>query len=98
MNIRRSGFIAQEVEQAALKAGYNFSGLIKPRSSNEHYSLSYDAFVVPLVKAVQEQQTVINAQHLTIHQQKAAIEQQRIKIEEMEKRLSRIEKLLEGSE
>jgi hypothetical protein len=53
-HIRRSGFIAQEVEQAAMNTNYNFSGIIKPESPGGHYSLSYDAFVVPLVKAVQE--------------------------------------------
>jgi hypothetical protein len=52
--MRRSGFIAQEVEKAATSTGYNFSGIIKPRSEKDHYSLSYDAFVVPLVKATQE--------------------------------------------
>jgi hypothetical protein len=52
--MRRSGFIAQEVELAAVQSGYNFSGIIKPKSSTGHYSLSYDAFVVPLVKAFQE--------------------------------------------
>jgi hypothetical protein len=44
-----------------LKSAYNFSGIIRPKSAKEHYSLSYDAFVVPLVKAVQEQQKVIVA-------------------------------------
>ena len=57
--IRRTGFIAQEVEQAANAAGYNFSGIIKPKTSGDHYSLSYESFVVPLVKAVQEQQRMI---------------------------------------
>jgi len=52
--IRRSGFIAQEVEKAANATGYDFSGIIKPRTAQDHYGLSYEAFVVPLVKAVQE--------------------------------------------
>jgi trimeric autotransporter adhesin len=52
--MRRSGFIAQEVEKAAMEAGYNFSGLITPKTSQDHYGLSYESFVVPLVKAVQE--------------------------------------------
>jgi trimeric autotransporter adhesin len=52
--IRRSGFIAQEVEEAANKAGYNFSGVLKPKTDKEYYSLSYESFVVPLVKSVQE--------------------------------------------
>jgi hypothetical protein len=53
-NIRRSGFIAQEVEKAAIASGYNFSGIIQPKTAQEHYSLSYESFVVPLVKAIQE--------------------------------------------
>lgn len=52
--IRRTGFIAQEVEDAAISSGYDFSGVIKPATPNDHYSLSYESFVVPLVKAVQE--------------------------------------------
>jgi len=57
--IRRTGFIAQEVEKAAKASGYDFSGVVKPNTENDHYSLSYESFVVPLVKAVQEQQQII---------------------------------------
>ena len=55
-----SGFVAQEVEQAAAQAGYNFSGVDKPKNGNDMYGLRYAEFVVPLVKAVQEQQQMIN--------------------------------------
>jgi trimeric autotransporter adhesin len=55
-----TGFIAQEVEAAAKKIGYNFDGVNIPRDSTKsHYSISYASFVVPLVKAVQEQQIII---------------------------------------
>lgn len=81
--IRRSGFIAQEVEKAASEAGYDFSGLIKPKTDQDHYSLSYDAFVVPLVKAIQEQEQVI----LTQNQRIAGLE----------KELAEIKKLLQSS-
>ncbi len=57
--IRQSGFIAQEVETAAKAAGYDFNGLHTPQNPDDYYSLSYQQFVVPLVKAVQEQQTMI---------------------------------------
>jgi trimeric autotransporter adhesin len=60
--MRHSGFIAQEVELAARKSGYNFSGLEIALTERHHYALSYDLFVVPLVKAVQEQQEMINSQ------------------------------------
>gem|GEM_PF-6651809 len=62
--MRRSGFIAQEVEKATIATGYNFSGLIKPKNAQEHYGLSYESFVVPLVKAMQElNNKVIELQH-----------------------------------
>jgi hypothetical protein len=49
-----NGFIAQEVEEAAKKLNYEFSGVDKPQSKDGLYGLRYDNFVVPLVKAVQE--------------------------------------------
>jgi trimeric autotransporter adhesin len=54
--IRFSGFIAQEVEIAAAKANYDFSGIDK---STNILGLRYAEFVVPLVKALQEQQVQI---------------------------------------
>ena len=80
--IRRSGFIAQEVEKAANATGYDFSGIIKPKTDQDHYSLSYDAFVVPLVKAVQEQQQVI--------------QEQGKKIASLQEQLDEIKKLLQS--
>jgi hypothetical protein len=50
-DIRFSGFLAQEVDAAAQKADYSFSGVDK---SNLLWGLRYAEFVVPLVKAVQE--------------------------------------------
>ena len=57
--IRQSGFIAQEVEQAMKDCGYDFDGLHRPANEQDNYSLAYSQFVVPLVKAVQEQQRQI---------------------------------------
>lgn len=50
----KTGFIAQEVEQAALDVNYDFSAVRSPQNEKDHYSLSYAQFVVPLVKAAQE--------------------------------------------
>ena len=58
-SIRQSGFVAQEVEQAMKESGYDFNGVHKPADGNDHYSLAYSLFTVPLVKAVQEQQKEI---------------------------------------
>ena len=75
-----SGFLAQEVEQAAIASGYDFSGITKPRNEKELYTLSYEAFVVPLVKAVKEQQI--------------SIETQNQKITSLEERIANLENLI----
>jgi hypothetical protein len=54
-----SGFIAQEVEKAAQDAGYDFSGVDRPKNDHDYYGLRYDELIVPLIKAVQEQQQII---------------------------------------
>jgi trimeric autotransporter adhesin len=74
MSIRRTGFIAQEVEKAADSTGFDFDGIKKPQSDKDHYSLSYEEFVVPLVKAVQEQQKEIKDQQKEIEEQRKEIE------------------------
>jgi hypothetical protein len=58
--IAYTGFIAQEVEEAARRIGYDFSGVDTPDNENDFYGLRYAEFVVPLVKAVQEQQLMID--------------------------------------
>lgn len=78
--IRYSGFIAQEVEQVAKSINYEFSGISKPENADGHYGLDYSSFVVPLVKAVQEQQEII--------------ERQNTKIESLEERLKVLEEKL----
>ena len=54
-----TGFIAQEVAAAAAAAGYDFSGVEQAADEVGLYSVRYAEFVVPLVKAVQERQSVI---------------------------------------
>ena len=66
--IKFSGFLAQEVEQAANESGYDFSGIHKPNNSKDLYALSYESFVVPLVKAMQEQQVIIKKQDKQIEE------------------------------
>ncbi|MCD4696446.1 MAG: hypothetical protein K8S16_09430 [Bacteroidales bacterium] len=52
--IVQTGFIAQEVQEAAQSLGYDFSGVDPPKNEHDFYGLRYAEFVVPLVKAVQE--------------------------------------------
>jgi len=55
-----TGFMAQEVEQVAKSLNYNFSGIDKPQdASKQTYALRYSDFIMPMVKAMQEQQQMI---------------------------------------
>ena len=72
--IKYSGFLAQDVEKAAHDAGYDFSGYTKPRNDKELYTLSYEQFVVPLVKAIQEQQALIEKLTKQVNQQQLQYE------------------------
>lgn len=49
----------QEVQAAAKKSGYHFSGYTAPATAGELYTLRYAAFTVMLVKGMQEQQQLI---------------------------------------
>ncbi|MHC0442507.1 tail fiber domain-containing protein [Flavobacterium sp. 3-210] len=70
----QSGFIAQEVEAAANTIGYKFSGVVKPQNDQDYYSLRYSEFVVPLVKAVQEQQSQIETLQKELNDLKAVVQ------------------------
>jgi len=65
--IRYTGFLAQEVEAAAKELGYDFSAVSVPKDEDDMYGLAYSEFVVPLVKAVQEQQQLIEEQQKQIN-------------------------------
>ena len=98
--ITYTGFIAQEVEESARQLGFNFSGVDVPQNDKDLYGLRYAEFVVPLVKAVQEQQSMIENQKLEITQLKlknVKIEQQDLIITKQQKTieelLTRIQKV-----
>jgi len=80
-SIVRSGFIAQDVEEAAKESGFNFDGVYSPKNiGDDYYAVSYSSMVVPLVKAVQEQQTII--------------ENQNKKIDELQKQMDKLKALI----
>ena len=80
--IRITGFIAQEVNTAAQEVGYDFNGISRPTSERGLYGLNYTQFVMPLIKAVQEQQAQIEALKLqnvqlgTLSQQNQSLQTQ----------------------
>jgi len=91
-SIKRTGFIAQEVAAAAKKLGYDFDGVKVPATDKQYYSLSYASFVVPLVKAMQEQQQSIKdleKKNELLQQQNELVQEQNAAIL---KRLSALEK------
>lgn len=57
--VLHTGFIAQEVELVVKKNGYRFNGVHAPAGETDNYSITYDEFVVPLVKAVQQMNTKV---------------------------------------
>jgi len=89
--IVQTGFIAQEVEEAARELGYNFSGVDAPENNESLYGLRYAEFVVPLVKSIQE----LNNQHQVFMQkseaQQRTIEKQNRIISEMIRKIDAME-------
>lgn len=81
--VRYTGFVAQEVEAAAQKVGFDFSGIDKPRGSKDIYALRYAEFVVPLVKGIQEQQKEIEKQQKDIEKQQKEIDALQARNEEL---------------
>lgn len=56
-----NGLIAQDVEQTLKELDAEFSGLCKPNTDSENYSIRYGDFVIPLINAVKDQQQQIEA-------------------------------------
>ena len=73
-NMVQSGFIAQEVALVSKELGYDFSGVDAPKNSTDFYGLRYAEFVVPLVKAVQEQNALLELQAIEIALLKTELE------------------------
>jgi hypothetical protein len=70
---RMSGFIAQEVEVLTKETGFAFGGVDAPKNKEGLYGLRYSEFVVPLVKAVQEQQDMIEKLQKSISELQAEL-------------------------
>ncbi len=83
-DVRFIGLLAQDVEEAAKESGFDFPGIEVPRNSNEVYSLRYTDFIMPVIKAVQEQQAIIAEQQQKIDQQQLLIEDLLRRIEAIE--------------
>jgi trimeric autotransporter adhesin len=61
------------VEKICQEIGYDFNGVVKPQSEKDNYKLAYAEFVVPLTKAIQEQQEMISKFELEVKALKGEI-------------------------
>jgi len=82
-----TGFIAQDVEAAAKKINYDFSGVDAPQNTDDVYGLRYSDFVVPLVKAVQELSKMND-------EKDSAIQQQNIKIIDLQDQIDKLKAMI----
>ncbi|MEQ8358407.1 MAG: tail fiber domain-containing protein [Cytophagales bacterium] len=96
-DLRFSGFLAQEVEEAAENVKYDFSGVRAPEHDKDLYKIAYSEFVVPLVKAVQEQQIMIDENEKAIKGRDDIIRELDRENEEIRQRLDAIEAIIRSN-
>ncbi|MFN0212863.1 MAG: tail fiber domain-containing protein [Saprospiraceae bacterium] len=73
---REMGFVAQDIEKLCREQNFELSNIVHvPESGADNYSVAYGQLVVPLVKAVQEQQVQIEGQQAQIEELKSLVSQ-----------------------
>jgi hypothetical protein len=88
------GFLAQDVEQAAKESGFAFPGIDVPSNDKEVYSLRYVDFIMPMVKAIQEQQGIIEELKIENEKLKNANSEQQKEIEKLKTDLQDLKELI----
>ncbi len=88
--IEESGFIAQEVERAALAVGYKSSGVKAPKNDKDTYKMGYTTLVVPLIKAAQELNSAVIRQDNEIADLKAERNTLALKVQEVRPTVERL--------
>ena len=86
-----TGLLAQEVDAAAKKINYDFSGVDK---SGKIMALRYSDFVTPLIKAVQELSSVNDDLKNELNQQQSVTNQLLAENNELEQRIAKLESLI----
>jgi trimeric autotransporter adhesin len=77
------------MEKAVAASGYKgFDGVVSPTGEHQTYGIAYATLVVPLVKAVQEQQLKIEAQGKNAAGYQEQIDQLKKEIEVLKKLLT----------
>jgi len=88
------GFLAQDVEKAAKESGFAFPGIDVPSNDKEVYSLRYVDFIMPMVKAIQEQQGMIDELKIENENLKNANSEQQKEIEKLKSDLQDLKELI----
>lgn len=75
-NVYNHGFIAQEVKNILDQNSLEFGGYndMKQNGGRDILSLGYTEFIAPIVKAIQEQQVIIEDQRIRLEEQKTKLE------------------------
>jgi hypothetical protein len=60
-NIRYTGLLAQDVVSVLEDIDTDFSGIVYPQNDQDHFSIRYAEFVLPLINCIKEQQEHIKA-------------------------------------
>ena len=76
------GFIAQELEETLLKIGITTAGILS-KNNEGMYQVRYNDFIAPLVKAIQEQQILIEEQQTINENQQKQIEDLKVVVERL---------------
>lgn len=102
--ITQSGFLPEEVLEAARETGYEFNGVSVSENESDHYGIRYGAFIMPIVKSIQELNNKIEEVlpenleqlNLVLEAQHAEIEALRSRNDYLEQRINDIALFLEN--
>jgi hypothetical protein len=79
------GLIAQELEETLNSAGVTNNGIIS-KDGEGMYSVRYNDLIAPMIKAIQEQKTIIDNQQIQIGNQQLRIDELKKMVESMLKK------------
>ena len=85
---REAGFIAQEVESTLAQFGYQDSGMLN-KDDNGYYSLRYNDFFAPIVRAIQELASSVKNNTTEINTLKSENESLKKRLDAIEARLGK---------
>lgn len=90
--ITQSGFMPEEVLEAARETGYDFNGISVSEREPDRYGIRYGSFIMPIVKSIQELNDKVEAVlPENMEQMTLALELQQAEIEKLQARNAQLE-------